>query len=161
MSNPDIFSRAPQIEAIVGYTFSNKTHAVEAVQMAAPQIATVVSGSISRVDNNRRLAVLGNAVLAKVLCAAWFGAHTPLQLTDWDRLRNELLSNDTLAARGFNLGLDTCVITNAGNSGVSSKMMSTTVEAVIGAIYEDGGDDAVHLVLTNMGFFQHALLTVM
>jgi len=35
---------------------------------------------------------------------------------------------------------------------VTSKMMATTLEAIIGAIYEDGGDVAVKTAVARLGF---------
>jgi ribonuclease-3 len=64
---------ANKIEAIIGYAFKNKLLCAEAVQMASPQIRIAYNGSRQLLDNNKRLSILGNAVLAKVLCATWFG----------------------------------------------------------------------------------------
>jgi ribonuclease-3 len=73
----NIEAKASQIECLVGYTFTNKRLAAEAVQMAAPKIAIIDNDGFTGLDNNRRLAVLGDAVLAKILCAAWFKARDP------------------------------------------------------------------------------------
>jgi hypothetical protein len=64
-----------KIEAITGHVFTSKLLCAEAVQMAAPQTMAIYSGGLQTVENNKRLAVLGDAVLAKVLCAAWFKAR--------------------------------------------------------------------------------------
>jgi len=39
-------------------------------------------------------------------------------------------------------------------------MAATTFEAVIGAVYQDGGDAAVQRVMQSLGFFDNELLTV-
>jgi ribonuclease-3 len=39
-------------------------------------------------------------------------------------------------------------------------MVATTLEAIIGAIFEDGGDDAVMRVIEHLGFLKHRFLTV-
>lgn len=39
-------------------------------------------------------------------------------------------------------------------------MVAMTVEAIFGAIHQDGGDEAARLVMRDLGFFSHALLAV-
>jgi hypothetical protein len=75
----NIETKSLEIESLVGYTFTDKRIAVEAVQMAAPQIASIYESTKSWVglNNNKRLALLGNAILSKVLCGAWFEARDP------------------------------------------------------------------------------------
>jgi ribonuclease-3 len=72
-----IETHALKVEGLLDYTFSEKRIAVEAVQMAAPQIACIYNGAFDALNNNKRLSVLGDAVLAKVLCGAWFEARNP------------------------------------------------------------------------------------
>jgi ribonuclease-3 len=67
---------ARSVEAIIGHVFANKMLCVEAVQMASPRAGFVRNGTmICGVSNNKRLSILGDAVLTKVLCAAWYGAQ--------------------------------------------------------------------------------------
>lgn len=70
-----------------------------------------------------------------------------------------MLSNDNLAQRGYTLGVDACVFCNVGTV-VSAKMVATTLEAIIGAVYQDGGDDSVHRVMNHLGFAEHYFLMV-
>jgi hypothetical protein len=76
----DVEATAEQIEAITAYTFTKKWLCAEATQMASPRIVACFNEGITfdkkfiTVDNNRRLSILGDAVLAKALCARWFGA---------------------------------------------------------------------------------------
>ncbi|KAI4713529.1 hypothetical protein J4E89_000975 [Alternaria sp. Ai002NY15] len=159
-----IETKAREVEESIGYTFSDRRIAVEAVQMAAPQIALIHNGAFLGLNNNKRLSVLGDAVLAKVLCGAWFDARNPngqvLSQAQWTQMRNDALSNDALARRAYQVGLDECVITADSKPVVSPKMAATTFEAVIGAVYQDGGDAAVQRVMQSLGFFDHELLTV-
>jgi ribonuclease-3 len=71
----DVEATAKQIEAITGYTFNNKLLCAEAVQMAAPQVAVIFQGEFRALANNKDLAILGDAILAKVVCAAWYAAR--------------------------------------------------------------------------------------
>ncbi|KAF2124491.1 ribonuclease III [Dothidotthia symphoricarpi CBS 119687] len=157
--------KAAQIEEMIGYTFNNKLFAAEAVQMAAPQTAVIHEGMFFGLENNKRLSLLGDAVLAKVLCDKWFHARDnrghARSLSDWTTARNDLLSNDALAQRGYDLGVDGCVILSPGMHTVSRKMVASSVEAIVGAVYRDGGDSAVLCVIEKLGFFDHRLLLVM
>lgn len=69
----------------------------------------------------------------------------------WNLTRNEVLSNDALAERGFTNSLDTCVTRNNGTPSVSRKMMATTVEAILGAVHREGGADALGRVMERLG----------
>ncbi|KAG9194035.1 ribonuclease III [Alternaria panax] len=161
---PQIEMKAVDIESLLQYTFTDKRIAVEAVQMAAPQIACMHNNNFEGLDNNKRLSVLGNAVLAKVLCGAWFEARDPSgqarSQAQWTQLRNDMLSNDALAPRGYQAGLDELVIVADSRPAVSPKMVATSLEAIIGAVYHDGGDEAALRVMNSLGFFDHPLLTL-
>jgi dsRNA-specific ribonuclease len=63
---------ATRMEATIGYPFSNQLLCVEATQMASPTAAAIFKNQFRGVPNNKRLAILGDAILQKVLCAAWF-----------------------------------------------------------------------------------------
>jgi ribonuclease-3 len=177
----NIETTASKVEAITGYTFTNKLLCAEAVQMASPQIRIVYNGSKQLLNNNKRLSILGNAVLAKVLCATWFGIRddhgTPRPLvvafdkvnplpgkthspTSWTTLRNEILSSEGLAQRGNSIGIDACIFAADATLVRSAKMVAMTMEAIIGAVYEDGGDSAVLDVMTGLNFLNHPLLLV-
>jgi ribonuclease-3 len=161
---PSIEAKAFEVETIISYTFTEKHLAAEATQMAAPEIAAISNNAFNRLNNNKRLSILGEAVLARELCSAWFKQRTSrdgvLSPAQWTQLRNDIISNDALARRGYTTGVDNVVIKAPSTPTLSSRMVATAVAAIIGAVHEDGGDDAVHSVMQHLGFFDHALLTV-
>tara|TARA_R110002003_G_scaffold1868_10_gene23648 strand:+ start:4761 stop:5018 length:258 start_codon:yes stop_codon:yes gene_type:complete len=67
----NVESAAALVEEMTRDVFANKLLCAEAVQMASPQ-TVVIYNSILGLNNNKRLSILGDAVLAKVLCASWF-----------------------------------------------------------------------------------------
>lgn len=78
-------------------------------------------------------------------------------------IRDDLATNKQLAIRGRDLGLDTCVIKDPGTATVSPRMIATTLEAIIGAVFVDSGAnglDTVHRVIDRLGFFNHAFFVV-
>lgn len=74
MSLINVEIKAAQIELLIRYTFTDKLLAAEAVQMAAPRV-TAAYRSLVGLPNNKRLSVLGDAVLNKVLCSLWYNAR--------------------------------------------------------------------------------------
>ncbi|KAF2822694.1 hypothetical protein CC86DRAFT_330464, partial [Ophiobolus disseminans] len=135
--------------------------AIEAVQMAAPRTAVFYNGCAG-VDNNKRLSILGNAILSKVLCAAWFQARDPTGHTHsaarWTAIRNDLISAEGLSQRGYKVGIDKCIYVAGGMHRKSPKMVGSTLEAVVGAIFLYGGDAAVGRVIEHFGFLEHGFL---
>lgn len=65
----------------------------------------------------------------------------------WTQAEQALLTNSNLSAVGYRRNLDTCVILNMGTTSVSQKTMATTVEAILGAVSVDGGENALAAVL--------------
>lgn len=72
----------------------------------------------------------------------------------WTLIRNEGLCNDSLAERGFANSLHACVTRNSGTISVSKKMMATAMEAILGAVHLDGGDDALTRVMEHLRIVQ-------
>jgi len=70
----------------------------------------------------------------------------------WTTIRNEILGNDGLADRGYALGVVQCIFVADGTYRKSPKMIATTLEAIIGAVFQDGGDDAVMRVMKHLGW---------
>jgi ribonuclease-3 len=178
---PNVEAKATEIESLTGYTFINKRLAVEAVQMATTRIAAVYDNKIDCVIKNTRLSILGDAVLASLLCGIWLNTRdrhgeadhfVPILLwsltesdkvlseAQWTQLRNDLISNAALARRGYEIGIDRVVIVGSNNPAVSGRMVATTLEAIIGAVHQDGGNDAVNQVIEHLELFDHRLLTV-
>jgi hypothetical protein len=71
-SMQNVQAAADQVAAITGYTFTNELLCAEATQMASPQVQASFEGQWRVIENNKRLAILGDAILAKALCATWF-----------------------------------------------------------------------------------------
>lgn len=68
---------------------------------------------------------------------------------------SKVASNDNLYDRGIALGLDPFIVKNPGQWGMTAgkKTMSTTMEAIIGAVFYDSAknSDDLEMVLTALG----------
>ncbi|CAG5166264.1 uncharacterized protein ALTATR162_LOCUS6901 [Alternaria atra] len=153
---PVIETKALEVEELINYNFSDKRITAEAVQMAAPKIAAIQHSTFDStgLGSNKRLSVLGNAILAKAEC--FLKRNEP-----GTELRNGTLSNDALVRQGYQAGLDRCVIVADSKPAVRPKMVATTFEAVIGAVHHDNGHGAVQRVMKSLDSFDHPLRTGM
>ena len=59
-------------ERIINYTFTDKVLGAGTLQMAAPTVYLQVNGNMHSIPKNSDLAVLGDSVLATVLCKMWY-----------------------------------------------------------------------------------------
>jgi ribonuclease-3 len=72
-------------------------------------------------------------------------------------VRKDLLSNAKLAALGRSRALDRCIIPSPGVQ-ISDRMIADAMEAVMGAVYLDGGEGALERVVQHLGLDQHEYL---
>ncbi|KAH7130271.1 ribonuclease III domain-containing protein [Dendryphion nanum] len=161
-------SKIAELEQIIGYSFANKLLAAEALQMAGKVRLFTVDGASRGVKKNIDLALVGNSILATILCKMWYQARDSqgnrLTPGHWNDIRQQKLSNDSLGGLGFEIGIHRCIMKEAGLGRVSKKMVAQTVEAVIGAVYmdvDDNGMESVRAVIQDMGFAEHPHLMVM
>jgi ribonuclease III len=164
--------RVATCESIIQYVFKDKRLCLQALQASGHPLRW--GTGLIRVDRNDRLAVFGDTVAKTFLCKQWLEtrrtkggllcsiplcSHVGLTSNqgEWTQVEQALLVNTNLSAIGYNRNLHTCVILNMGTASVSPKTMATTVEAVLGAVYLDGGDDALSAVMVSLGL-THPLL---
>jgi ribonuclease III len=97
-------------------------------------------------EDNERLEFLGDAVVGMVVAAAVYRRYAELNEGALTRLRGTLVSRRHLAevARGLNLGEHLLLGRGEERSGGRAKtaLLANAMEAVIGAVYLDGGLDA-------------------
>lgn len=173
-------------EHIIGYTFESKELCAEALNAAGDYSAVyTLDGHMRKMAKNDILAVYGDSVADFYLCGLWrkpgrrssefppcaLSTYMPIMLTTtssnrkalikahWTTMRGDLLGNKNLERVGRNHGLGECLILNPGTHFVSAKMMATAVEAILGAVHEDGGDKALAEVMDRLHLAEHPLLS--
>jgi len=134
-----------QIEQILGYEFSNE---------ALIQRAFMHSSAVdSRLDSNERLEFLGDAILSTVICETLFDKYSRYAEGELTKMKSMLVSRGTCARVAKRLGLPKFL--TVGKGMISNKALPTSLaaglrEAVIAAVYIDGGFDAARdLIVRN------------
>ena len=131
-----------ELEKEIGYTFSNQDLLSQAL---AHKSWAVEQGKGT--PDNERLEFLGDAVLELVISDLIFQKYAQKHSEgDMTRMRASLVNESQLASLARKLGIGQCMRLGKGEekSGGSTKpsLLSDALEAVIGAIYLDGGFDA-------------------
>ncbi|KAF5252836.1 hypothetical protein FANTH_2160 [Fusarium anthophilum] len=160
-SCPRFSRKVAECESIIAYEFNFKSLCAQALNTAADSMSVcVMDGSFKKMPKNDRLAVYGDAAAAAYLCSLWIKGGLPKRDQDcWTTLRRDLISNENLTRVGREKGLHKCINMNGGTTRVSSGMVATTVEAILGAVEIDGGRDALAQVMNRLGLAQHGLLS--
>lgn len=130
------------LEAALGHCFANRALLERA--LTHPSRAQQGDGA-----HNQRLEFLGDAVLELVVGESLYAAHPDWQEGDLTQARAALVNGRTLAQRAKRLGLDGWV--RLGRSGeafdVQPKILTDVFEAVVGALYLDGGMEAARALV--------------
>lgn len=102
-------------------------------------------------QSNERLEFLGDAVLGLIVADHVFSAHPELAEGSLAKLRAAVVSAPTLAEVGAELALGAVLRLGKGEDAsggrAKSSILADAVEAVIGAVYLDGGLEAARAVV--------------
>ena len=127
-----------RLGAALGYRFSDEERALRA--LSHPSYSHEASAGDR---GNERLEFLGDAVLDLVVGEALFAAHPDWNEGRLTRARAAWVRRESLAERGRELGLPDLVRLGRTElrSGGADKdsILANTLEAVVGALYLDGG----------------------
>lgn len=126
-----------QIEQIIGYKFSDGKLLAKAL--------THSSAVDDRLMSNERLEFLGDAILSVVICQTLFERFAGHLEGDLTKMKSMLVSRGTCAQLTKQLGLQKFLKVGKGMASSRTLPASLTaglLEAVIAAIYIDGGLDA-------------------
>jgi ribonuclease-3 len=93
--------------------------------------------------NNERLEFLGDSVLSLLVTQLLFARYPDWSEGDLSQLRSRLVSRDTLAQIALDLDLGSCLLLGPGeqkgNGASRPSILADALEAVLGALYKDGG----------------------
>lgn len=105
---------------------------------------THASSADSRLASNERLEFLGDAILGAVVCQFLFEKFPHFLEGDLTRIKSVVVSRSSCARFSKEMGLDECLIVGKGmaaDKDVPVSLMADVFEALIAAIYLDGGDE--------------------
>jgi len=132
-------ARLSECELKLGYKFKNR----ELLQSAL----THASGASHRLGSNERLEFLGDAILGKFVCETLFRRFPNYLEGDLTRIKSIVVSRSTCARLSDQMGLEPFLILGKGMASTQSlpkSLLADVFEALIAAIYLDGGDKAVN-----------------
>jgi len=126
-----------QLEQLLDYRFSNPELLIEAMAHS--------SQTENRLLSNERLEFLGDSVLALIICQTLFAQFPDYLEGDLTKIKSMLVSRKVCATVANNLGLQKFVMVGKGMAktrAMSGSIAAGTFEAVVAAIYLDGGFEA-------------------
>lgn len=134
-----------ECEQKLGYTFQNR----DLLQAAL----THASGANHRLGSNERLEFLGDAILGKFVCETLFRMFPNYLEGDLTRIKSIVVSRSTCARLSESMGLEPFLILGKGMASTLSvprSLLADVFEAIIAAIYLDGGDEKVNAFLASV-----------
>lgn len=140
-----------ELQKSLGYTFRDP--GLLRLALTHPSVAHEQG---SPIQTNQRLEFLGDAVLQLVLTRELYDRYPELGEGPLTKARARLVNRSSLAQRGRDLGLGQHLLLSRGEEMHGGRerasALADTVEAVLGAIFLDGGLEAAsRLILQNFG----------
>lgn len=136
-----------QAESVLDYRFVNEALLVEAL--------THASSAGDRRKSNERMEFLGDAILGFVVCEYLYAQYPRLLEGDLTKIKSAVVSRRTCAMVSKSINLAELLNLGKGMSGrpgLPQSVSAAVLEAIIAAIYLDGGMEAVRtFILRHMG----------
>jgi len=121
-------------ERLLGYRFRDRSLLSTALVHAS--IAN------ARVESNERLEFLGDAILGMVVCDRLYRSFPHALEGELTKVKSNVVSRKTCAEIALEIGLDRALVLGKGVGGrdnLPASLAAAALEAVIGALYLDGG----------------------
>ena len=140
-----------KFEQIINYEFNN----IEILEKSLTHSSYSNEDKSYMKVNNERLEFLGDAVLSIIVSKYIFNKYTDYPEGELTKLRSQVVCEDTLSIVAVNLNVGEFLLLGKGEEASGGRtrksILADAVEAIIAAIYIDGGyDDAEIFVLNNL-----------
>ena len=144
---------AKRMEENIAYSFKNRLYLETAMTHSSYSHELMVSSEKKK--NNERLEFLGDAVLELISSEFLFNKYSDLPEGNLSKLRASLVSEAPLAECARKIELDRFIMLGRGerlnHGNERDSILSDAFEALIGAIYLDGGlEEARKFVVANV-----------
>lgn len=134
-----VSKRMLSFEKKIGYTFRDK----KLLRQALTHSSFANEKRLNKLSNNERLEFLGDAVLELTSSEYLYHEHEKMPEGDLTKLRASLVCESTLALCARELALGEYILLGKGEAATGGReresILSDAMEALIGAIYLDGG----------------------
>ncbi len=134
-------------QEMIGYQFEN--------QQLLQAALTHASGADHRLASNERLEFLGDAILGAVVCELLYHQYPDYLEGDLTKIKSVVVSRQSCAKISLALGLHEFLIVGKGmaaNREVPASLLADVFEALLAAVYLDGGDqEARRFILQHVG----------
>ena len=144
-ARPELLVRALTHRSLANERGSNERGVNE--KATIERTVAVGSGEAFALGDNERLEFLGDAVLGLVVAEAMFAAHPEWHEGELTRVRARLVSRKHMAEVAMAIGLGSHLRLSKGEErgGLRNKgtVLSNSMEAVLGAVFLDGGLEPV------------------
>lgn len=131
--------RLHQFEKNIGYQFKN----INLLSQALTHSSYANEKRMSKLSNNERLEFLGDAVLELITSEFLYTKNNKMFEGDMTKLRASMVCEPTLALCAREIALGDFILLGKGEISTGGKerasILSDAMEAIIGAIYIDGG----------------------
>src|SRR6185437_5381733 len=142
-----------RLQQRLGYTFGDRAILLQSLTHTSYGHEYLQEKSIALRDNER-LEFLGDAILDVVVSDILLETFPGANEGQLSKMRAALVNEKTLAELAKSIGLADCIRLGKGESQTGGQqkpsILSSTLEALIAAIYLDGGFNAVYPVVRHM-----------
>lgn len=135
------------IEKVIGYTFKNK----ELLRQSLTHKSYAIESHTA--EHNERLEFLGDSVLSLIVAHYLFAKYPNEDEGHLSKIKSSLVSRNSLFKWAKEINLGEYIYLGAGEKMTGGKkrasILSNSIEAIIGAIYLDGGYEQAYNFVMN------------
>lgn len=145
--NKKILDNIKKFEDTINYKFDNKEYILEALTHSS------YSNENKKYNFNERLEFLGDSVLGIVISDDLFKAETDLPEGELTKLRANIVCEESLSEVATEINLGEYMLLGKGEEATGGRrrisILADAFEAVIAAIYLDGGLESARIFILN------------
>lgn len=149
-------SSVPQLESITGHRFADISLLERAVTHRSWAYENMPSSSDTEIHlkENESLEFVGDSVLGLVIAESLYNGHLGASEGDLTLMKHRLVSTASLAAVAIRLDLGKYIRIGRGEEQTGGRnkhtVLANTLEAIIGAIFLDGGYAAARVFVSRL-----------